>query len=75
MMIKNMPQNACMLPQFVKPAFDQFVAPSRRNADVIIPWQVGNNSIYQLFKPSCSSARKYQNSSLAAACTLFQYTS
>ena len=23
---------------FVKPAFDQFVAPSRKFADVIIPW-------------------------------------
>ena len=25
--------------KFVKPAFDSYVAPSRRNADVIIPWQ------------------------------------
>jgi uridine kinase len=25
--------------KFVKPAFDQFVAPSRRHADIIIPWQ------------------------------------
>lgn len=25
--------------RFVKPAFDQFVAPSRKYADVIIPWQ------------------------------------
>jgi uridine kinase len=25
--------------KFVKPAFDQFVGPSRRYADVIIPWQ------------------------------------
>ena len=24
--------------KFVKPAFDQFVAPSRKHADVIIPW-------------------------------------
>ncbi len=24
--------------KFVKPAFDGFVAPSRRHADVIIPW-------------------------------------
>jgi uridine kinase len=24
--------------QFVKPAFDEFVAPSRKFADVIIPW-------------------------------------
>ena len=24
--------------RFVKPAFDQFVAPSRKHADVIIPW-------------------------------------
>lgn len=25
--------------KFVKPAFDQFIAPSRRHADIIIPWQ------------------------------------
>ena len=25
--------------RFVKPAFDQFVAPSRKYADIIIPWQ------------------------------------
>jgi uridine kinase len=25
--------------QFVKPAFDKFVAPSRKFADVIIPWE------------------------------------
>jgi len=25
--------------RFVKPAFDQFVAPSRKFADIIIPWQ------------------------------------
>lgn len=25
--------------KFVKPAFDQFVAPSRKFADIIIPWQ------------------------------------
>lgn len=25
--------------KFVKPAFDQFVGPSRKFADVIIPWQ------------------------------------
>eukprot|EP00877_Chromochloris_zofingiensis_P004396 jgi/Chrzof1/13958/Cz08g19120.t1 len=31
--------------RFVKPAFDQFVAPSRRYADVIIPWQRGNNLV------------------------------
>ena len=24
--------------RFVKPAFDQYVAPSRKHADVIIPW-------------------------------------
>lgn len=24
--------------RFVKPAFDQFVAPSRKHADIIIPW-------------------------------------
>jgi hypothetical protein len=24
--------------KFVKPAFDMFVAPSRKHADVIIPW-------------------------------------
>ena len=31
--------------RFVKPAFDQFVAPSRRHADVIIPWQRGDNAV------------------------------
>jgi len=31
--------------RFVKPAFDQFVAPSRRFADVIIPWQEGENIV------------------------------
>eukprot|EP00803_Ostreobium_quekettii_P000805 evm.model.scf_655.4 EVM.evm.TU.scf_655.4 scf_655:45614-53087(+) len=31
--------------RFVKPAFDKYVAPSRRNADVIIPWQRGNNMV------------------------------
>jgi uridine kinase len=31
--------------QFVKPSFDQFVAPSRRHADVIIPWQRGDNLV------------------------------
>lgn len=31
--------------RFVKPAFDQFVAPSRRHADVIIPWQRGDNVV------------------------------
>lgn len=31
--------------RFVKPAFDQFVAPSRRYADVIIPWQRGDNFV------------------------------
>jgi uridine kinase len=25
--------------KYVKPSFDQFVAPSRRLADIIIPWQ------------------------------------
>lgn len=25
--------------RFVKPAFDQYVAPSRKYADIIIPWQ------------------------------------
>jgi uridine kinase len=29
----------------VKPAFDQFVAPSRRHADIIIPWQRGDNVV------------------------------
>lgn len=24
--------------KFVKPAFDTFVAPSRKHADIIIPW-------------------------------------
>jgi uridine kinase len=31
--------------RFVKPAFDMFVAPSRRQADVIIPWQRGDNLV------------------------------
>ncbi|KAI8466809.1 MAG: putative uracil phosphoribosyl transferase [Monoraphidium minutum] len=31
--------------RFVKPAFDQYVAPSRRYADVIIPWQRGDNLV------------------------------
>ena len=30
--------------QFVKPMFDQYVAPSRKHADVIIPWaRYGSN--------------------------------
>ena len=29
--------------RFVKPAFDQYVAPSRKHADVIIPWQRCDN--------------------------------
>lgn len=31
--------------RFVKPAFDQFVGPSRRYADIIIPWQRGDNIV------------------------------
>eukprot|EP00879_Flechtneria_rotunda_P023084 GHRR01024403.1.p1 GENE.GHRR01024403.1~~GHRR01024403.1.p1 ORF type:complete len:319 (+),score=73.59 GHRR01024403.1:1545-2501(+) len=31
--------------RFVKPAFDMFVAPSRRYADIIIPWQRGDNIV------------------------------
>lgn len=31
--------------KFVKPSFDQFVGPSRRYADVIIPWQRGDNMV------------------------------
>ena len=31
--------------KFVKPAFDTFVAPSRRFADIIIPWQRGDNVV------------------------------
>eukprot|EP00889_Picochlorum_renovo_P007826 jgi/Picre1/34856/NNA_002322.t1 len=31
--------------KFVKPAFDMFVAPSRRHADIIIPWQRGDNVV------------------------------
>jgi len=31
--------------KFVKPSFDMFVAPSRRHADVIIPWAAGNNIV------------------------------
>lgn len=31
--------------RFVKPSFDQFVAPSRRHADIVIPWQRGDNVV------------------------------
>jgi uridine kinase len=31
--------------RFVKPSFDTFVAPSRRFADVVIPWQRGDNMV------------------------------
>lgn len=31
--------------QFVKPSFDRYVAPSRSFADVIIPWQRGDNVV------------------------------
>lgn len=31
--------------RFVKPSFDSYVAPSRRHADVIIPWQRGDNTV------------------------------
>ena len=32
--------------QFVKPSFDQFVAPSRRHADLVVPWHRGEaNSV------------------------------
>eukprot|EP00878_Enallax_costatus_P013746 GHUV01014377.1.p1 GENE.GHUV01014377.1~~GHUV01014377.1.p1 ORF type:complete len:419 (+),score=148.45 GHUV01014377.1:563-1819(+) len=31
--------------RFVKPAFDQFVAPSRRYADIIIPWHREDNIV------------------------------
>lgn len=31
--------------KFVKPAFDRYVGPSRRYADVIIPWQRGDNVV------------------------------
>lgn len=31
--------------KFVKPAFDTFVGPSRRYADIIIPWQQGDNVV------------------------------
>ncbi|PRW58534.1 uridine kinase chloroplastic [Chlorella sorokiniana] len=31
--------------KFVKPAFDQYVAPSRKFADVIIPWARGDNVV------------------------------
>lgn len=30
--------------KFVKPAFDQFVAPSRKFADIIIPWHRCNEA-------------------------------
>ena len=31
--------------RFVKPAFDNFVAPSRKHADVVIPWAKGDNMV------------------------------
>ncbi|KFM26083.1 Uridine kinase-like protein 1, chloroplastic, partial [Auxenochlorella protothecoides] len=31
--------------KFVKPAFDTYVAPSRKHADVIIPWARGDNAV------------------------------
>lgn len=31
--------------RFVKPMFDQFVSPSKRYADVVIPWAVGDNGV------------------------------
>jgi uridine kinase len=31
--------------QFVKPAFDRHIAPSRRHADVIVPWTGGDNEV------------------------------
>lgn len=30
---------------FVKPSFDRFIAPSRRVADIIVPWQRGDNLV------------------------------
>ena len=48
----NMPWQFALLPgvieqytRFVKPAFDQFIGPSRRYADIIIPWQRGDNIV------------------------------
>ena len=38
---------------FVKPAFDQFVAPSRKHADVIIPWGRHASAIVHIVLPSC----------------------
>ena len=50
--------------KFVKPAFDQFVAPSRKFADVIIPWArwagaAGSSAMractaYQLLRSCCA---------------------
>eukprot|EP00195_Chlamydomonas_chlamydogama_P006679 CAMPEP_0202904784 /NCGR_PEP_ID=MMETSP1392-20130828/31085_1 /ASSEMBLY_ACC=CAM_ASM_000868 /TAXON_ID=225041 /ORGANISM="Chlamydomonas chlamydogama, Strain SAG 11-48b" /LENGTH=471 /DNA_ID=CAMNT_0049592593 /DNA_START=103 /DNA_END=1515 /DNA_ORIENTATION=+ len=31
--------------RFVKPAFDKYIGPSRRYADIIIPWQAGDNLV------------------------------
>lgn len=42
--------------KFVKPAFDTFVAPSRKHADVIIPW--GRRA-----PPSASHARLHSSAS------------
>lgn len=39
--------------KFVKPAFDQFVAPSRKHADIIIPWARYVCRLY-LWSPSTS---------------------
>lgn len=31
--------------RFVKPSHDEFIAPSRRTADIVIPWQRGDNLV------------------------------
>ncbi|MEW5316301.1 MAG: hypothetical protein WDW38_007681 [Sanguina aurantia] len=31
--------------RFVKPAFDRYIGPSRRHADIIVPWQTSNNIV------------------------------
>lgn len=31
--------------RFVKPAFDTYIGPSRRHADIIVPWQNSDNLV------------------------------
>ncbi len=49
--------------RFVKPAFDEFVAPSRKFADVIIPWQRCE------CVPQCITHRQWQHPAASPADT------